>query len=215
MRQVEKELEKIPTRVIEHFTISSILSNLGYTRINDKIAQLIRHKILIPIKRGLYIYMPLNNKNLLTTEIIANILLGPSYISLDYALSYYNAIPERVYEITSITTKRSKKFKTPCGVFSFKQIKKELFNIGLFIKNSHNATYIIASKEKALCDKIFFTKDIELRNKNTMLKFLEDDLRLDVDEFKDADLTIFESYFHISKSYKIGILTKIIQGVKK
>lgn len=214
MRQIEKELEKIPTRIIEHFVISSILRNLGYARINDKIAQLIRHKILIPIKRGLYVYMPLSNKNLLTTEIIANTLLKPSYVSLDYALSYYNAIPERVYEITSITTKRSKKFKTPYGVFSFRQIKKELFNIGLLIKNSHNATYIIASKEKSLCDKIFFTKDIELRNKNTMLKFLENDLRLDLDEFKDADLTIFENYFHISKSYKIGVLTKIIRGVK-
>lgn len=215
MRQIERELEKIPTRIIEHFAISSILSNLGYTRINDKIAQLIRHKILMPIKRGLYVYMPLNNKNLLTTEIIANTLLSPSYVSLDYALSYYNTIPERVYEITSITTKRSKNFKTSYGVFSFRQIKKELFNIGLLIKNSHNATYIIASKEKALCDKIFFTKDIKLRNKNTMLKFLEDDLRLDLDEFKDADLTIFKSYFYISKSYKIGILTKIIQGIKK
>lgn len=47
-----------------------------------------------------------------------------------------------------------------------------------------------------------------------MLKFLENDLRLDLDEFKDADLTIFENYFHISKSYKIGVLTKIIRGVK-
>lgn len=49
MRQIEKELEKIPTRIIEHFVISSILRNSGYARINDKIAQLIRHKILIPI----------------------------------------------------------------------------------------------------------------------------------------------------------------------
>lgn len=55
--------------------------------------------------------MTLNNKHLLTTEIIANTLLRPSYVSLDYALFCYNAIPERIYEITSITTKHSKNLK--------------------------------------------------------------------------------------------------------
>ena len=124
MRQIEKELEKIPTRIIEHFTISSILGNLGYTRINDKVTNLIKHNILIPIKRGLYIYMPLNDKNLLTTEIVANTLLRPSYVSLDYVLSYYNAIPERVYEITSITTKRSKNLKRPMESLVLNKSKK-------------------------------------------------------------------------------------------
>lgn len=56
MRQIEQALEKIPTRIIEHYAISSILSELGYSRINDKIVQLIRHKVLTPLKRGLYVY---------------------------------------------------------------------------------------------------------------------------------------------------------------
>lgn len=47
-----------------------------------------------------------------------------------------------------------------------------------------------------------------------MIEFLEDDLRVDLDEYKDADLSIFESYYNISKSQKIGVLTKIMQGVK-
>ena len=214
MREIERALQKIPTRIIEHATIASILHELGYSRINDKIIQLIKHNVLTQIKRGLYAYMPLHNNILLPIELIANTLLSPSYISLDYALSYHNIIPEKVWEITSMTTKRSKDFKTPYGVFSFKQIKKEIFRLGLQMERTQNATYVIATKEKALCDKVFFTRNIDLRSKSAMLKFLEDDLRVDLDEFQDANLETFENYFNISKSYKIGILAKIIQGVK-
>lgn len=215
LRTIEQELQKIPSRLIEHASISSILSNLGYSRINDKILQLMKHKILMPIKKGLYVYVPLRTERLLQTEILANAILSPSYISLDYALSYYNAIPERVDEITSITTKRAKTFHTPYGIFSFKHIKKDLFNIGLHIQHSQNLTYLIATKEKALCDKVFFTKNIELRNKKDIVEFLENDIRVDLDEFIDADLEIFKHYFYVSKSHKIKILTKIIQGLKK
>lgn len=214
MREIEQALQKIPTRIIEHATIASILHELGYSRINDKIVHLIKHNILVQIKRGLYVYVPLNNKILLSIELIGNTLLSPSYISLDYALSYHNIIPEKVWEITSVTTKRSKDFQTPYGVFSFKQIKKELFSIGLQVEHSQNATYMIATKEKALCDKVFFATDIHLRSKSAMLEFLENDLRVDLDEFREANLEIFDNYFKISKSYKIGILAKIMQGVK-
>ena len=214
MREIERAMEKIPTRIIEHFVISSILSELGYSRINDKIAQLVRYKILTPIKRGLYLYMPLHNGFMFSTELIANTILSPSYVSLDWALSYHHIIPERVEEVTSITIKRSKEFKTPFRVFSYKQIKKELFPIGLLSKTSQNVSFIIASKEKALCDKIFFIKGIQVRSKKAMMELLEDDLRVDLDEYKDADLSVFDSYYNISKSYKIGILAQIMQGIK-
>ncbi|MBD3750847.1 MAG: hypothetical protein IE931_15420 [Sphingobacteriales bacterium] len=131
MRELERVLDTYPSRIIEHATLSSILENLAYKRINDKIVQLKNKGILTPLKSGLYVYNPLYNNTLLSKEIIANILLGPSYVSLDFALWFHGLIPESVYEITSITTKRSKSFETHYGVFSYVQIKKELFNIGM------------------------------------------------------------------------------------
>ncbi len=215
MREIEQRLQQIPTRIVEHASISAILAEFGYTRINDKIAKLVKNGVLRQLKRGLYAYMPLYSEHLLSMELIANTLLSPSYVSLDYALARYNAIPERIERLTSITTQRSKAFKTPFGIFSYKQIKKELFDVGLRIENSQNVAYIIATKEKALCDKVFFTRDIELRNKGVMMEFLQDDLRLDLDEFKDANLDIFNEYFRLSKSHKIGILARIMKGVKR
>lgn len=215
MRELEKVLDSYPSRVIEHATISSILENLGYKRINDKIVHLKDKGILTPLKSGYYIYNPLHNNTLLSKELIANILLGPSYVSLDFALWFYGLIPESVYEITSITTKRTKSFETPFGVFSYKQIKKKLFNIGLEIQTSKSGNFIIAVKEKALCDKVYFTKDIDLRSQKAMIEFLEDDLRIDMDELVNCDMSIFKEYAKISKSKKIEVLTKAIRELQK
>lgn len=215
MRELEKVLDSYPSRVIEHTTISSILENLGYKRINDKIVHLKDKGILTPLKSGYYVYNPLHNNTLISKEIVANILLGPSYVSLDFALWFYGLIPESVYEITSITTKRTKSFETPFGVFSYRQIKKELFNIGLEIQTSKSGNFIIAVKEKALCDKVYFTKDTDLRSQKAMIEFLEDDLRIDMDELASCDMTVFEEYAKISKSKKIEVLTKVIRGLQK
>lgn len=212
-RKLEGKLKQYISRVIEHTTLTSILSNLGYKRVNDKIVQLKRKGVLTPIKSGLYIYNPIYDETLISKEIIANILLGPSYISLDYALWYYGIIPESVYEVQSVTIKRSKIYKTALGVFSYKHIKKELYSIGLELHSQKSGNFIMASKEKALCDKVYFTKDIDLRSKVSMREFLEDDLRLDMDEFIACDISIFERYFKISKSKKIEILKKVIEGL--
>ncbi|KIM04291.1 MAG: hypothetical protein KN64_08145 [Sulfurovum sp. AS07-7] len=215
MRELEVQLDNYPSRIIEHATLSSILENLGYKRINDKIVQLKNKGILTPLKSGVYIYNPLHNKALVSKEIIANILLGPSYVSLDFALWFHGLIPESVHEISSITTKRSKSFETAYGVFSYRQIKKELFNIGLEIKAFKGGNFMIAGKEKALCDKVYFTKDIDLRSQKAMIEFLEDDLRIDMNELENCDMGIFEEYVKISKSKKIEVLTKVIYGLQR
>lgn len=214
MREIELELEKNYTRIVEHFEIELILKNLGYSRINDKIVQLIKKQVLTPLKKGLYLYNPLHNHIPYSKELIANKLISPSYVSMEWALSYHNIIPEMVHTITSMCFVRSKEFHTPIGVFSYTHIAKELFPIGLSMRNDGKIHYIIASKEKALCDKVFFTKGFEIKSKKAMMVFLEDDLRVDLDEFKDADVEIFKEYFRISKSHKIGILLKIIEEIK-
>lgn len=216
MRELERRLSEYPSRIVEHATISSILLDLGYKSINDKVAQLKQKGVLTSLRSGLYVYNPPSaNKALLSYEIVANILLGPSYVSLDYALWYYGLIPESVYEITSVSTKRSAFFETVFGVFSYKQIKKKLFAIGLEIQSSSSGNFLIASKEKALCDKVYFTRGIDLRSKKAMLEFLEDDLRIDLDELVGFNVAVLESYAEVSRSKKIDTLAKVIGELQR
>ncbi len=210
---IEKNLQQYNTHIIDHATLATILLNNGYNGINDKINKLKKDGLLQTLKRGLYLHKSPFTNNITSKEIIANTLLSPSYISFDYALYFYGLIPESVYDVTSATTKRSKNFTTHIGTFSFKQVKKELYPIGLKIEFLKSGNFIIASKEKALCDKIYYTKDIQITSKKAMIEFLEDDLRVDFDELIDCDIDIFKKYYEISKSKKIKFLLQVIEDI--
>ena len=114
---LEQQLQKLSSAPIDHGVLLSILKNSGYKRPNDKIEYMIKQGGLKTLKRGVYIYVSPYTENIVSKEIIANNLYGPSYISFDYALYYYGLIPESVYELTSATISRSKNFKTDFGVF--------------------------------------------------------------------------------------------------
>lgn len=209
---IEEKLSKYKTHIIDYATLKSILINLAYTNINDKINNLKQKGIIKTVKQGLYIHTSLINKNIISKELVSNNLLSsPSYISLDYALYFYGLIPEIVHEITAVTISRSKTFKTDFGVFSYKQIKKELFAIGIKIESSKNGNYLIATKEKAVCDKIYFTKALKLTSLSSMVKFIENDLRMDIDELTDFNTQIISEYYQVSKSKKIRILLNLIK----
>lgn len=209
--EIEKNLLQYKTHIIDHATMATILINCGYNGINDKINKLKKDGLIETLKRGLYLHKSPFVQNQISKEIIANTLLSPSYISFDYALYFYGLIPESVYDVTSATTKRSKNFKTTAGLYSFRQIKKELYPIGLKIESTKNGNFIIASKEKALCDKVYYTKDVQITSKKGMLEFLENDLRIDMEELKDCDIKIFQKYYEVSKSKKIQFLFELIQ----
>ena len=78
------------------------------------------------IIRGYYIFSDLK----LSEEIlfkIANRIYSPSYVSLESALSYYHLIPESVYGITSISTRKTYHFRTSIGEFIYRSLKPSLF----------------------------------------------------------------------------------------
>jgi predicted transcriptional regulator of viral defense system len=203
---VQENLSKIQGGVMDHATLKSVLHNLGYININDKIRKLMNKGILVPLKRGMYLHKPVGRQGNAPKEIISNNLLGPSYISLDYALAYHGLIPEAVHTLTAVTTKRSKIFNTAIGVFSYRQINPAIFGLGVSIEKTNAGSFLIAGKEKALCDKIYFTSDYTFTSKRMIQAFLEDDLRIDIDEIKNTDPSIILDYYKITKSKKIKLL---------
>ena len=102
---------------LSHQVVVSLLKD--YKRPNDKIHALLIEGALESVKKGLYIAGPAINTAKPEPFLLANHILGPSYVSVDTALSYHGWIPERVYEVASITTKASRKFTTPLGVFTY------------------------------------------------------------------------------------------------
>ncbi len=210
---IEKALQK--TLFVDYATLKSLLTQSGYKFINDKINYMKKKGLLTSLKKGFYIYNSPFIKTLISKEIIANNLLGPSYISYDYALYYHGLIPERVEEITSATTKRSKTFKTPIGMFSYRHIDKSLYSLGVEIISTKSGNFMIASPLKALCDKVYATKGLRIASKKEMKTFLQEDLRVDMDELLEFDMDLVKQYYQISKSRRILFLYKLLEEITK
>lgn len=97
---------------------------------------------------------------------ISNCLYRPSYISLESALSHYGLIPEAVYSVQNITTRKTIAYDTIAGTFNYRSIKAHLF-FGYEVDNSQTIPLLIASPEKAILDYLYLnhqlnnTEDIE------------------------------------------------------
>lgn len=120
----------------------------------------LKHGHLIPLKRGIYVLSEDLRREPLSMGFISNFLLSPSYVSLEYALGYYDLIPELVTVHTSITTKKTTRYKTPIGWFDYRSVKEGLF-CGFTKKIDQGQNYFIACPEKALLDFFYFHQDLK------------------------------------------------------
>lgn len=165
---------------LTHGTLLSILG--AYRSPNDKIARMVDEGLLLPIKKGAYVISPDITGIPVSLPLVANLLYGPSYVSMDYALHHYGLIPERVVEVTSMTTKRGKLFDLPVGRFSYIHSPVALYAIGIDrVENADQTGFLMACPEKALCDKLLFTRNLNIRTARAMEELLFADLRVDED----------------------------------
>ncbi|GAA0876177.1 hypothetical protein GCM10009118_25870 [Wandonia haliotis] len=184
-----------------------------YNRPNDKISELLKSGELLSIRRGLYI--PGSELDLPTPDLflIANHLRGPSYISVESALSYWEMIPERVYETSSVTIKTSKNYSTPVGRFTYQHLSAPYYSFGIkSIRLTPQQTIMIASQEKALCDKIILTQGVLLRSIRQTMDFLLEDMRIDEDTLQQLNTSTIQSWIDDApKKSSLQMLVKTLE----
>ena len=185
------------------------LNNLykDYSNVNQKISLEVKKGNLVRIKRGLY-----SDNIIIDSPIIANICYSPSYISFEYALSYYGLIPELVTLYTSavFNKKNYRKYRLKDVSFEYRSIPNEAFNEGItFLKNEDGIRYKIATKEKALCDVLYSKYPVRTISDLKMLLF--DDLRIDEELFMKLD---FDFIIKISPFYHSNTLSTLIKYLK-
>jgi len=115
------------------------------------------------LKRGIYALYDTSVPDIY----LANELYEPSYVSLEFALSFHRVIPETVYEVTSVTTKPTRQFKALGKIFSYHRIKKEAFT-GYTVYRQRDISSLIAEPEKAFVDLTYLRLR---RNKKLLSRF--------------------------------------------
>lgn len=193
----------------------NVLSSLfpSCSHITEKARALVDSGKIIRLKKGLYIASEQESGKPLNRFLISNHIYGPSYVSLSAALRHYGLIPERVHTIQAVTTKHSRDFETPLGLFRYTGCPDEYFHIGLKIMHEHDVNFLVATPEKAICDLINFSKGISLRFVKDVRTFLEDDIRFEMEALAYMDIEIIKRCAQHSRRQKsIENLIKYIQN---
>jgi predicted transcriptional regulator of viral defense system len=204
------ELRKtIPQEEFDYTLLTGALSE--YSAVRQKINELLKSGVITRVKKGLYVFGPDYNQVPACKEVLANLIYGPSCISLEYALAYYGLIPERVETITSVTPKRDKEFKTPLGQFSYRYLGSERYPHGIeqiWLDNNH--PILIASPEKALCDYVVLNKVTGISTIDGAKEFLQSDLRIDQDNWKQFDPNTLRTLNKFYRSKNIEYIVAVL-----
>ncbi len=210
--RLEHQLQQFGSAPFSRAALLSVLQ--GYRRPNDKIARLAEESVLVPLKKGLYVLGPEWRTQPLSLALIANNLYGPSCVSLDWALAWHGLIPEGVFGVTSVTSRRAKSYETPVGHFTYHHIPESvLFSGAVMASAGEKAHYLIASPTKALCDKILLTRNLRLSSVSAMLEFLEEDLRVDPEAVGPHDKEVVRAYCRAG--HKVALLELLEQAMEK
>lgn len=182
----------------------------NYRSPRGKLSRLLKTGDLIRVKKGLYVFSKQYQRGPLSMELIANLIYGPSYVSLEWALAYYGMIPESVEEVTSVTLGRKKLYDTPIRRFRYERIHSKLYPIGLTLLEGATAqSALIATKEKALADELIIRRG-KISSLLEIERIIFDDLRIEPSDLQTIDKSIIKQLLHAYPHSAIVYLNKLL-----
>lgn len=204
--------DRVPQEVFDYQTLLDCLRK--YRKPRDGIQRLVAAGDIVRIRKGLYAFAAPFRRQPMVREQLANLIYGPSYVSLDSALSFHGLIPERVEAVTSVTTGRSRHFDTPFGTFSYRMLSLARYAVGTVWLPKDAPSFLMASPEKALADKVWMDKRFAGTRVGDFGPYLLDDLRMAPQGLRTLDAARLEAVGQAYASPKIGNLLRFLQRLK-
>ena len=208
-------LKILNTIITPYVDAQTLLANMrDYVKPRDAIAQAIKRQELWRLKNGFYLissrYLRGRAFGDYPYEQIANLLYGPSYVSLEWALSFYSFIPERVSVVTNVTTGSNKEYTTPIGSFTYRHLSLSRYSVGISQKQIEGqfGGFLIACPEKALADWVFFT--CKGYSEEELLEDLLESKRIEKESLKSLDLGMMQIISNQYKSKTVKNLTNLL-----
>jgi predicted transcriptional regulator of viral defense system len=163
---------------------------------------------IIHIRKGLYCLAPKYQKKNINLYALAQHVYGPSYVSLESALSWHGWIPEAVYTLTSVSAGKSKEFNTPLGAFSYIRVPQKVLYADVDrITDEEENIFLMAKPAKALVDYVYVQKK-DWTGLNPVIK----SLRIEPEEFQSVTN---KELCMLIENYKSQRIQRFIKGLKK
>lgn len=172
----------------------------------DKIRRDADSGLLIRLTRGLY-----ETDSGVNPSFLASSILSPSYLSFDWALSYYGLIPEKVFSITSasLNIRKNKTFINKFGRYEYSDIPASVFSEGLTYLENGQYIVKVATKEKAICDSL--SKWRVVNSVKSLKGLLFVDKRIDEEEFSTCDFKLMIRLASLYRKTNLDMLIKLIR----
>lgn len=188
----------------------------SYARPRDKITALLARGVIVRIRKGLYVFGGEYARRPYCRELLANLVYGPSYVSLETALSAHGMIPEGVVAVTSVCLGSPKQYDTPLGLFIYRPAPETGFCIGVTrVALEDGRSYLMASPGKALADKLRETRGLAIRTQKEMLQYLTDDLRIDDVALAGLDAAELDEVAKAYRSRKVRVLAGLVRRLAR
>ncbi|MCC8044333.1 MAG: hypothetical protein LIP12_02395 [Clostridiales bacterium] len=178
----------------------------SYGNPKAKLSRMVRKGEYHPVVKGLY-----ETDRNVPAYLLAGSIYGPSYISFEYALSFYGLIPEIVYTVTCATfeKKKKKRYETIFGTFIYRDVPSDAFPLELALIQEGDYFYRIANPEKALCDKLYTMSPVA--NVAELSDLLFDDLRIEesaISELSEEKVRILSERYHSTNVKKLSSMLR-------
>jgi hypothetical protein len=160
------------------------------------------------IHRGLYCLSDRYTRGRINPLELAQRIHGPSYVSLETALSHHGWIPEAVQAVTSVALGRSRIFNTPVGLFSFTRVPQRSLLSGVRrVSVEGGGAFFLATPLKALADHVYAQR-CDWHSAAPVVESLR------VEDESLAELT-GELFDEVISAYKPGRVCRFLAGLRK
>lgn len=150
---------------------------------------------ILQIRRGLYCLAPRYRKKSVSVYAVAQRVYGPSYVSMETALSFHGWIPEAVHVCACASFGNAKDFDTPLGLFVYRRIPQRVFYAGVERRaDADGNVFFMASPAKALADYVYVHRvNWTIDDASASLRIEPDDLAAVASELLDALIDNYSS----------------------
>lgn len=204
---IEKVIMKYGDIVDTADLVKVFKKEYSHSATHNRIHQLEKNGWFVRIKQGLYVVVSdIGSRSISNISLfrIAQALNNKSYVSLNYALNYYNMFDQYAKILTSITTTRTKKYKFQQIIFKFTKINKNYY-FGFSQKRVEGKLVNMADLEKIIIDYLYLYKTSYILS--LMLEKL-------TDYKNDFDFEKMQNYvlrYNITTQRKVGLLLDQIE----
>jgi len=150
----------------------------------------LRHGEIIRLREGLYCLARSFRRSEPHPFVLAAAIHGPSHVSLETALAYHGLIPEAVQQVASVTSRRSREFQTPMGLFTYRRVPSSAARAGVkAIGVEKNEWAFVATPIRAIADLIYIRK---VRWEEDGMAFLTESMRMEKEDLVKLDMKTLE-----------------------